>query len=91
VQLPQISSLTVLNSLQNRRLVNRTVILYFLNKVVVSPLTNSRIRRPPLVSCTRLLIQYGRTSLIRMLVNRIANYLDRLGPSWKFVENFTKL
>jgi len=30
-------------------------------------------------------------SLIRMLVIRIANYPDRLGPSGKFVENSAKL
>jgi len=36
-------------------------------------------------------VEYSRTPLIQTLVIRIANYLDRLGPSGKFVENFTKL
>jgi len=35
--------------------------------------------------------QYSRTSLIRPLVIRIANYPDRLGPSGKFIKNSTKL
>ena len=34
---------------------------------------------------------YRRAPHIRPLVIRIANYLDRLGPSRKFVENSTKL
>ena len=34
-----------------------------------------------------LLSQYSRTPLIRMLVTRLADYPDRLGPSGKFVEN----
>ena len=33
---------------------------------------------------------YIRTPLIRTLFVRIATYLDRLGPSDKFVENSTK-
>jgi hypothetical protein len=36
-------------------------------------------------------VEYSRTPLIQTLVIRIANYPDRLGPSGKFVENFTKL
>jgi hypothetical protein len=35
--------------------------------------------------------KYSRTPLIRMLVTRIANYPDRLGPSGKFVENPTEI
>ena len=34
---------------------------------------------------------YGGTPFIRKLVNRTANYPDRLGPSGKFVDNSTKL
>jgi hypothetical protein len=34
---------------------------------------------------------YRRAPHIRPLAIRIANYLDRLGPSRKFVENSTKL
>jgi len=34
---------------------------------------------------------YSTTPLIRKLVIRIANYLDRLGPSSKFIKNSTKL
>ena len=35
--------------------------------------------------------KYSRAPLIRTLVIGIANYPDRLGPSGKFVENFTEL
>ena len=37
------------------------------------------------------LLYYNKTPFIRTLVIRIANYSDRLGPSGKFVENYTKL
>jgi len=33
---------------------------------------------------------YSRAPIIRMLVIRIANYPDKLGPSGKFVESFNK-
>ena len=36
-------------------------------------------------------LKYSRTPIIRTLVIRITNYPDWLGPSVKFVENFTKL
>jgi len=36
-------------------------------------------------------VLYSRTPLTQMLVIRIANYPDRLGPSGKFVENSTQL
>ena len=35
--------------------------------------------------------KYSRTPIIRKLVIRTANYPERLGPSGKFVENYTKL
>jgi len=35
------------------------------------------------------IFEYSRTSLIRTLVIRIANYLNRLGPLGKFVQNST--
>jgi hypothetical protein len=35
--------------------------------------------------------KYSITPFIRTLVIRIANYPDRLGPSGKCIENFTKL
>ena len=42
----------------------------------------------PRVSCN---IYYSRTPLIRTLIVRIANYLERLWPSAKFAENSTQL
>jgi hypothetical protein len=39
----------------------------------------------------RHIVQYSRTPLVRMLVIRIANYPDWLGPSSKFVENSKKV
>ena len=43
------------------------------------------------MSTEKVILDYSRTLLIRTLVLRIANYLDRLGPSSKFVENSTEL
>jgi hypothetical protein len=36
-------------------------------------------------------LKHSRTPFTRTLVNRMANYPQRLGPSGKFVENSTKL
>ena len=35
--------------------------------------------------------KYSRTPLLQTLVNRIIKTPDRLGPSGKYVENYTKL
>jgi hypothetical protein len=43
------------------------------------------------MSTEKVKLGYSRNPLIRLLVIRIASYLDRIGTSRKFVENSTKL
>jgi hypothetical protein len=49
------------------------------------------MKRQTTVFGTECKRKYSRTSLIRKLVIRMANYPDRLGLSGKVVENSTKL